>query len=212
VEPITVLEMNAEPDRVVEPVDVFEMGDLLDVKEASRLLVFRELLVIKVVCVTGAVKVCRGLSEGVTDGPGGTEPVKDGDGVEQAVEEDVDETFIVLEPRDVRLWLEEVVTLFELGLLAEPVVELVDDAVALTLFVRVVEVVDVLEAVVGLPVCVLAIVLVGTTDPDTVLEVVEEAETVELGEALRDPFCVEVELVLGDIDLEEVVDAVIVPV
>jgi hypothetical protein len=42
--------------------------------------------------------------------------------------------------------------------------------------------------------------------------VVEEAETVELDEALRDPFCVEVERVLADIDLEEVVDAVIVRV
>lgn len=93
-----VLEMNAEPDRVVEPVDVFEScGDLLDVKDASKLLVFTGVPVAKAVRVIGAVKVCRRLAEGVTDGPGATEDVKDTDGVLDLFEEGVDDPLVVLE-------------------------------------------------------------------------------------------------------------------
>lgn len=67
--------------------------------------------------------------------------------------------------------------------------ELVLELLDLTLLVRVGELVDVLEgALVGLPVCVLTMLLDSTGDPDTVLELVEVAETVELGEAVLELF------------------------
>ena len=88
-----------------------------------------------------------------------------------------------------KLWLKEVVTVFEGWRLPEPVVELVVEAVARILLVCVEEVVDVLEgAVVKLPVKVLTTVADRTADLETVFVCVVEAVTVELGEAVRDPF------------------------
>lgn len=91
--------------------------------------------------------------------------------------------------------------------------ELVVEAVARILFVCVADVVEVLEgALVGLPVCVVAIVTDLTADPETVFVCVEEAVTVELGDAVLEPFSVAVELVLPDTDFDGVVEDVWVAV
>ena len=76
VETVLVLEFGADRDRVVDAVDVFELrGDLLEVKDAIKLLVFIGVPVVKGGCVTGGVKVCMRLAEGLIDGPGATEAV-----------------------------------------------------------------------------------------------------------------------------------------
>ena len=109
--------------------------------------------------------------------------------VEHAVKEDVVEIVGVFDLRGVKLWLKEVVTDFEGWRLPEPVVELVVEAVARILLVRVGEALEVLEgALVRVPVDVFTIVADRTADPETLLVRVEEAVTVELGEAVREPF------------------------
>jgi hypothetical protein len=190
VETVLVLEFEADRDRVVEAVVLFERaGDLLDVREASRLLVFIVVAVVKGFCVTGAVSVCAKLNEGLIEIPGGTERVKDVDGVGHDDNDFVAETVGLFDCKEVRLLLGDTETVFEGWRLGEPVVELVVEAVARILFVCVADVVEVLEgALVKLPVEVFIMVTDRTADPETVFVCVEEAETVELGEAVRDSF------------------------
>ena len=141
--------------------------------------------------------------------PGGTERVKDVDGVGHDDKEFVAETVGLLERKEVRLLLGDTEAVLEEARVGEPVVELVVEAVARILFVCVANVVEVLEgALVGLPVCVVAIVTDLTADPETVFVCLEEAVAVELGEAVLEPFSVAVELVLPDTDFDDAVDAV----
>ena len=102
-ETLLVFEGIGEPDRVVEAVVVFERGaDLLAVRDASRLLVFI-VAVVQGVCVMGAVSVCAKLSEGLIEIPGGTERVKDVDGVGHDDKELVAETVGLFERKGVGL-------------------------------------------------------------------------------------------------------------
>ena len=111
------------------------------------------------------------------------------DEVAHDVKEVVAETVWVLDRKDVRLLVGDTDTDFEGWRLGEPVVELVVEAVARILLVRVGEALEVLEgALVRVPVDVFTIVADRTADPETLLVRVEEAVTVELGEAVREPF------------------------